>query len=182
MSNSPSKIPSYLSLDAKSPWHIGALQSIAVDTMTLPSRLRSPNGLHSTLQALEETINNTGKRRIAKLALSVADPDILSDKAASQEEKSSTSNFRLTSNTNGDNEEEKMTNFDIDVFTKDYRVPGPKPRGRKEHVFGRAEASRGEWNLSANSRDPHDRFGDGPTVQKLVLMLTTQMNKMAYSS
>ncbi|KAF2641797.1 tubulin nucleotide-binding domain-like protein [Massarina eburnea CBS 473.64] len=165
MSNKPTNIPSYLSIDQNSPWHIGALQSIAVESMSISSRLRSSNGRRGTLQDLEEAFNSTGKRRIAKLAMSIADPDVLSEKASekiAQAEKVGSIGSHRTS----DAGEEALSTFDLDVFTKDYRI-GTAKAGRKEHVFGRAEMARGDWNL-ANGQDPHDRLSEGPTVQRYV--------------
>jgi hypothetical protein len=140
------------------------MQSIAMESMTIPSRLRSSRG---TLQDLEETVNSTGKRRIAKLEMSVADPDVLSEKSSDRNdgaEKVSSSISRHDSEEN----DEHMTNFDMEFFTKDYRVANAR-RHKKEHIFGRAEISRGEWNLSEDGgqiRDPHDRFNKGPALQR----------------
>jgi hypothetical protein len=80
ISNTPTKLPSYLAMQASSPWQVSALQAIALESMTLSSRLRSSTGGRGTLQDLEDTINSTGKRRIAKFEMSVADPDVLSEK------------------------------------------------------------------------------------------------------
>jgi hypothetical protein len=167
MSNSPAKLPNYLSLDTASPWHIAALQVIGVESMTISSRLRASLGGRGTLQDLENTINSTGKRRIAKLELSAADPDVLSDKALDEAEKAEKVGSMTSRQTSeGD---DRLSNFDIDTFTRDYRTATRK--GKKEHVFGRAEASRGEWALSQdNERDPHDRFNSGPAVQRYVLL------------
>jgi hypothetical protein len=65
-------------------------------------------------------------------------------------------------------DDEELNKFDIDAFTRDYRV-ATRP-GKKEHVFGRAEVSRGDWNFSdeSESRDPHDRFNQGPSMQRYV--------------
>src|SRR4051794_23077848 len=82
MSNIPAKLPSYLSIDTSSPWHIGALQAIGIESMTISSRLRTSAGGRGTLQDLEDTINSTGKRRIAKFGMSVADPNVLSENAS----------------------------------------------------------------------------------------------------
>ncbi|KAH7080898.1 protein DML1 [Paraphoma chrysanthemicola] len=165
ISNTPSRLPSYLSLDPTSPWHVGALQAIGVESMTISSRLRTSVGGRGTLQDLEDTINSTGKRRIAKLELSIADPEVLSDNAAkeaSQAEKSGSMTSQHTSE--GDN---GLGSFDIDVFTRDYRVLARRP-GRKEHIFGRAESSRGNWDIAEDGggRDPHDRFDQGPALQR----------------
>lgn len=165
MSNSPTKLPGYLSLDTTSSWHIAALQVLGLESMTISSRLRASLGGRGTLQDLENTINSTGKRRIAKLEMSFADPDVLADKAsdkAEQAEKVGSMTSRQTSE--GD---DRLSNFDIDTFSRDYRTATRK--GKTEHVFGRAEASRGEWALHQdNERDPHDRFDSGPALQRYV--------------
>lgn len=164
ISNMPIKPPSYLSLTGTSPWHVGALQAVALESMTISSRLRSAIGGRGTLQDLEATFNSTGKRRVAKLELSVADPDVLSEKASAQiaqAEKTGSTTSHQTSD-----HDEQLTSFDIDTFTKDYRIGTSRP-SKRNHIFGRAEAARGDWNL-AEDRDPHDRFGDGPALQRYV--------------
>jgi hypothetical protein len=164
MSNNPVKLPSYLSLDSTSPWHIGAMQSIAMESMTIPSRLRSSR---ETLQGLEETVNSTGKRRIAKLEMSVADPDVLSEKSSDHIDRAEKVGSLILPQ---DSEEinDRMTSFDMEFFTKDYRVANTR-RHKKEHIFGRAETSRGDWNVSEDGgkiSDPHDRFSKGPALQR----------------
>lgn len=166
MSNRPAKIPDYLSLDPTSAWHVSALQAIGVESMTLSSRLRTSNGRDGTLQDIEDTINSTGKRRIAKFEMSVADPDILSEKTAEEmarAEKVGSADSRRMSEA-----EVHLGSFDFDAFTRDYRVASHKS-GRREHIFARAEACRGAWNLSDDAgHNPRDRFGDGPGLQRYV--------------
>jgi hypothetical protein len=165
MSNTPAKLPGYLSLEATSPWHVAALQVVGIESMTISSRLRTSLGGRGTLQDLENTINSTGKRRIAKFEMSVADPDVLSEKAldeAEHAEKVGSTTSRQTSESDN-----PLVSFDIDAFTRDYRTASR--RSKKEHVFGRAEAYRGDWTLSEDSeRDPHDRFHQGPAIQRCV--------------
>jgi hypothetical protein len=134
----------------------------------MSSRLRTSVGGRGTLQDVEDTINSTGKRRIAKFEMSIADPEVLSDNAskeATQAEKAGSMTSQHTSE--GD---DGLGSFDIDVFTRDYRVLARRP-GRKEHIFGRAETSRGNWDLSEDDggRDPHDRFNQGPALQRYVV-------------
>jgi hypothetical protein len=164
ISNIPAKLPSYLSIDATSLWHVSALLAIGIESMTLSSRLRTSVGGRGTLQDLEDTINSTGKRRIAKFEMSIADPDVLSDNISrdtTQVEKSGSMTPQHASE--GD---DQLNGFDIDTFTRDYRVAS-KSR-KKEHIFGRAEFSRGDWDLSedGDAHDPHDRFNRGPAVQR----------------
>lgn len=164
MSNLPAKVPSYLSLDPTSAWHVSALQAIGLESMTLSSRLKYSDGRHGTLQDIEDTINSTGKRRIAKFGMSIVDPDILSEKSAeglTRAEKAGSTTARRMSN-DGD----KLSTFDIDTFSKDYKLVSSKS-SKEEHIFARAEAYRGAWSLSGNAgRDPRDRYRDGPGVRK----------------
>ncbi|KAH7406869.1 tubulin domain-containing protein [Phaeosphaeria sp. MPI-PUGE-AT-0046c] len=166
ISNRPAITPSYLTTDLTSPWHVSALQVIGLESMTISSRLRTTMNGRGTLQDLEDTINSTGKRRIAKLELSIADPEVLLDgasKANHQAEKSGSMTPRSTIKTDSD---DKLGNFDIDLFTRDYRVNSKA--GKKEHIFGRAEVSRGGWSLPQDeeANDPHDRFNNGPALQR----------------
>ena len=177
MSNSPLKSPSYLSLDQTSPWHISAVQAVALETMTIPSRLKVNVGSRGTLQDIEDSFNSTGKRRIAKLEMSVADPEVLAEKAderIAQAEKVGSMPSRQTSEGNDDG----LTAFDIDTFTRDYRAASTRAK-KKEHIFGRAESSRGEWNLceSGEGRDPHDGFDQGPAVQRYVTFRSTRRQR-----
>ncbi|KAH8731653.1 tubulin domain-containing protein [Phaeosphaeriaceae sp. PMI808] len=164
ISSHPTTQPSYLSLDPTSPWHVGALQVIGVESMTLSSRLRTCIGGRGTLRDLEDTINSTGKRRIAKFEMSIADPEVLSDNVPKATEKIEKTNSMTPQQTREDSTH--LSGFDIDVFSRDYRVSSKS--GKKEHIFGRAEVSRGDWNLSQNGdmRDPHDRFDQGPSLQR----------------
>ncbi|KAJ4325232.1 mtDNA inheritance, partitioning of the mitochondrial organelle [Neodidymelliopsis sp. IMI 364377] len=169
VSNRPAKVASYLSYDPTSPWHVSALQAIGIESMTMSSRLRTSNGRHGTLQDIEDTVNSTGKRRIAKFEMSVADPDILAKKsseAIAKAEKAGSAASRHESDS-----EAQLSSFDVDVFSKDYRLASRKA-DKKEHIFARAEACRGAWNLSDDAvRDPRDKFGDGPGVQRYIAPL-----------
>jgi hypothetical protein len=167
MSNTPAKVPSYLQMDSRSPWHIGALQSVALESMTMSSRLRSSDWRRGTLSDLEETINSTSKRKIAKLEMSIADPDVLSEKAS--EQIAQAEKVGATISLQDGEAGEELANFDIDAFTRDYRIAS-RNKSRKEHVFGRVESTRGDWNLSSNGEihKPHDRFSEGPAVQRCV--------------
>jgi hypothetical protein len=170
MSNKPAKVPGYLSLDSTSAWHISALQVAGLESMTMSSRLRANGGRQGALRDLEDTINSTGKRRIAKFEMSVADPDVLSDKlaekTANRADASKKGRTLVAQDTSED--DTQLGTFDIDFFSKDYKIGSFKP-GKDEHIFGRVEASRGDWDMSnAGGRDPRDRFGTGPTVQRYV--------------
>jgi hypothetical protein len=64
-----------------------------------------------------------------------------------------------------------LTEFDIDLFTKNYGIGGVVQK-KRDHVFGRIEANRGEWSLpTIEGMEPHNRFNQGPVVQRYVVML-----------
>lgn len=162
ISNTPIKTPSYVTLDSTSAWQVSALQAMAVESMTLSSRLRSGIGGRGSLQDLEETFNSTGKRRIAKLEMTVADASALSEKARAEGEQGE----KLKTKRQASEAHDGVTQFDIDAFTKDYRV-GRRRAMKREHVFGRAEAVRGDWNVNrAAEGGDTGRLGDEPVVQR----------------
>ena len=70
MSHLPRKTPSYLSMDPHSSWCTTALQLIAYDTLTLPTRLRSSSTQQtSTLEDLSITITPEPNQPIAELEM-----------------------------------------------------------------------------------------------------------------
>lgn len=166
MSNIPTKLPSYLSMHADSRWHVSALQVIGIESMTILSRLRASSSGHGTLQHLEDTINSTGKRRIAKFEMSIADPDVLSENNIKDNSPAVKAGAMVTrQDSEGD---EQLSTFDLDMFTSNYRAN--LNTSKREIFFGRAEVSRGDWNFADDmeGRDPHDGFDHGPTLQRYI--------------
>src|SRR5450755_845377 len=71
ISDPPTRIPPYVSLDRQSEWQTTALLLTAIETMTLPSRLRLIQGKHGSLDALETVLNVNGNQKIFKLKSSI---------------------------------------------------------------------------------------------------------------
>jgi hypothetical protein len=71
LSSPPTSIPGYIRLDASSEWSKSSLLCTAVETVTLPSRLREGNGRTSSLADLESALNRTGSRTLFELKASV---------------------------------------------------------------------------------------------------------------
>ncbi|KAF2222480.1 tubulin domain-containing protein [Elsinoe ampelina] len=66
-------IPSYItSFLPSSKWHTSALQLTALESVTLPSRLRLDNSSRTSLTDIEALLSNSGKRRMAQLSLSLS--------------------------------------------------------------------------------------------------------------
>ena len=63
-------LPRDISLDLSSPWHTSALLATALETATLPSRLRNVANRDS-LGTMSELLNSMGKQSIASLHMSI---------------------------------------------------------------------------------------------------------------
>ena len=69
----PASIPPYITaFDPVARWHTSALQSTAIETLSLPSRLRSPR---TSLDDFVSVLSPNGLNPIAHLSLSVSRPD-----------------------------------------------------------------------------------------------------------
>lgn len=164
MAQRPVNGPGYLRMDGSSPWHVAALQCVASESLTIPSRLRASQPGRASLQQLEETMNQTGKRRIAKLELSISDPNALDDELGNGPNNTAP---RTLDSDEQNVHSGQITAFDIDIFTHDYRLS--RIERKKDHVFGRVETKRGaRYRTEAMEVDPRSRFDDGPTVQRYV--------------
>ena len=167
LSSRPVKLPDYLSMDATSPWHVAAMQVVGLESFTISSRLRASAGERVGLAGLEDALNSTGKRRLAKFQMSIADPEVLSDKALDENVSAEKSGSIVSPRPSEETEE--LTSFDMDLFTRDYGGH-TKRLGKKEHVFGRVEVERGDWTISDENEEqnPRGRLGYGPILQRYV--------------
>ncbi|KAL8733133.1 MAG: hypothetical protein Q9166_002325 [cf. Caloplaca sp. 2 TL-2023] len=72
----PSYLPPYMRLEQSSQWHVSGLLSMAVESLTLPSR-QKPGGLRrGLLSDFEAALNANGNQRIAELQCSVIEPSV----------------------------------------------------------------------------------------------------------
>ncbi|GME48459.1 tubulin nucleotide-binding domain-like protein [Neofusicoccum parvum] len=155
----PTALPPYLqTLDPASRWHTSALQATALESATLPTRLRAAI---SPLAHLEAVINANGTRRIAAAHLSVADPAALAQTLAArmEDEKNQTGNEEAE-------ELDRDNAFDVALSRL-----GPAPRKpARDALFGRVECLRGGWEAGARvealNRRARDRWAGGPVVER----------------
>lgn len=159
LSNIPSKRPQYLHYEASSPWHTSALQATMLESMTLPTRLRSSDAQRTSLLALEEVFNKTSKRKIARAAFSIG------------KVKSSNVDFHMNgASTNGVNTQDYSEDLphidDIDLF---HPNQGSTQSMQQDHLFGRADSVRSSpTDLTDDRREPrrNDRLGEEPSIKK----------------
>ena len=152
MTNSPSTLPSYITMDSSSPWYTSALQATAFESMTLPARLRAQAGGRTTLANMEVSFNNHGhgNRKIAHLGMSVADPRHLAERGGIHDSQ------------------------DVYVGFLPSSPQGPQRLGSTVHLFGSTEALRGPWRQAQGVEQPHietrELFESGPTIHRSVLL------------
>jgi hypothetical protein len=157
-------LPHYVSVDRKSLWHVSALFSTALESMTLPSRLRAQNGLRQSLDETAGALNVNGNQNIAKLQMSICfEPTSQlqlngDDRPGRLEVRGQSRDPRVPSqNGLGDDldiVEETPAALDMDFFPSD---DPNQARGRRVtkrlHIFGEAENFRGDKDLSGTNVD-----------------------------
>lgn len=164
----PSKVlPGYVMLDSRSQWHISGLLSTALESMTIPSRLKAKR---ETLDQLGSALNVNGNQNIAKLRMSIDQnaplhpnhqPGTLEATVESRDARVSSRGRSVESNPVP--EEDDLSVFDIDFFPLE-SVDHSLRRNRtfkKAHVFGQAESYRGydnPFDLETSEKDEgHER-------------------------
>lgn len=168
LTTSPSRLPSYLSLYPASKWHTSALQALALESLTLATRLRSTIPGRASLDEYETVLSNDSTRKIATAHFSAQDPAIL-DSASKSAEKSDS---RIHNNhTNGSAQDSETASLELDVDLQPDTLPSAARRqagARKNHVFSRVESLRGKWRAAVEIEDlnlaSRDRYAHGPRV------------------
>ncbi|KAI9820544.1 MAG: mtDNA inheritance, partitioning of the mitochondrial organelle [Thelocarpon impressellum] len=135
----PSIVPADVDLDPGSEWSTSALLSSAIETMTLPSRLRAVDGARVTLDEMELALNTNGKQRIARLRFSPC-----ADQARPE-------SYGRGMMEGGSHEATAgLSTLDIDLFP-DLDLRERKPE--RQHTFGQVEVVRGERERPAEDED-----------------------------
>lgn len=176
----PTRLPQYLKLDRGSQWHTSALLSMAMESMTLPSRLRPNQSKRGLLGDIESTLNVNGKQRIASLQCSLLDHTQSHGRDAasiqgSNDQRVPGSNTRTL--LGEDNLQEANANFDMDLS-------GGEPTSSaktssydraKEHTFARAETIREATRQDPEADSDEDRLSrkrrrlaGAPIIERLV--------------
>lgn len=161
----PSKpLPSYVSIDSHSPWHVSALFSTAMESMTLPSRLRNNNGKRESLDDLAASLNVNGNQNIAKLQMSIENEpqENGDDRTGRLDLPSMGRDIRIPSQNGRQYDEEetelKVLSLDMDFFPSEETTPMRGRRSNKKtHTFGQVELFRN--NKDAEDQDENDFDG-----------------------
>ncbi len=148
------QLPSYIRLDPSSQWHLSALLSMAVETMTLPSRRRLDYDRRG-LDILESCLNVTGNQQIAGLQCSVSQPSAVEPQHDPADHRIDHRRFPASSIGGRGLDEDSRILRDVSY---DMNFLGATGQGSRERIFGCVESLRGHSPLG----EPTD--GDDASV------------------
>lgn len=134
-------LPPYVHLDRSSQWHLSALLSMAVETMTLPSRERLRDE-HIGLDVLESCLNVTGNQRIAGLQCSIRHRSTMEPHDQLPENTAKDGRLPASSINGWEMGQDLTTSSDVGL-DMDLSGVGGGDLPKSEHVFGRVESLRG---------------------------------------
>ena len=139
-------LPQYVHIDRSSQWHISGLLSMALESMTLPSRLRLDAPKRGLLRELEVELNVNGNQKIAQLQSSVANPDTM---FSGPNHIKGSGDKRVPSNIDHvllgeDNLIMASPKLDMDLSCDQIKSP-PFSDHASDHTFGSVETLRGPF-------------------------------------
>ena len=139
---------------------MSALLSTAVESMTLPSRLKARSRTLQRLDQFENALNINGSQNIAKLRMSIKHKLVANDRDQSTGQ-GIREDTRLRSQQRNSFEsrsaDEDLTVLDMDFFSVD-EPQQSRARGaiKKTHVFGQAENYRGDEQPKDQAAEDED--------------------------
>lgn len=133
------QLPPYVHLERSSQWHLSALLSMAVETMTLPTRGRLDGERHG-LDVLESSLNVTGNQRIARLQCNISHRSIMEPRDELPESSVNDSRRPASSIDDWRFREDLSTSSDT---SQDMDFSGAGGKGSRNRIFGRVESLRG---------------------------------------
>ena len=158
----PQSLPSYVTLDDQSRWHTSALQAAAIESITLPSRLRNSQSARATFDTCEATLGGDSKRHLAACAFSVHDHEPAGDGARIHEHVDLRMADGVDSDLANGHSSQNEEKLDIDIFPNFARSHanegGHSNRTRRSHVFGRVQVRRSNQTSEPSSPDQDNPY------------------------
>lgn len=146
LNTTPSSLPHYVNLQSQSDWITSALLCSAVESVTLPTRLRGGTRRQASLSLLEDALNTNGGQKLLELQLSGANGDEVVSNGLS--------NGIATGGGFDEHESEgpSLPNLDVSFLPRTERAHG------KVHVFAQAEVQRSPQQRTALEVDIEERM------------------------
>ncbi|KAK9419222.1 putative Protein dml-1 [Seiridium unicorne] len=166
----PSRLPSSVSLNRSSPWHVSALFNAAIESTSLYTRLKTTDHVNSTsLGNVTDLLNVFGKQTIANLQMSFMEPPKPSQNGANGALHLPNGRGELYDQLNALDYEEQsdsgspseLTSLDVDLSSLEEGITSSAglQGGRKQHLFSQLSTARGEDALKGFDEDePTDEY------------------------
>ena len=165
------KLPQYVLFDRNSQWHSSALLSVALESVTLPTRLRRGVGKRWFLDDIEAALNVNGNQRMAQLQCSILDPE---DAALVSAISYGSIDDRAPSGNNNMLDREHELRFAESRFDMDFTCDNTRSASRLatqhnvwDHVFSAIESSRTKVETAKDEEMDEDNANDVRKLRRL---------------
>ncbi|KAI0127715.1 tubulin nucleotide-binding domain-like protein [Xylariales sp. AK1849] len=160
----PQRLPSTISMDRSSPWHISALFSAVLESTSLYTRMKTTDRINSTtLGNVTDLLDVFGKQTIANLQMSPVAPAKPAQNGSNGSMQVPTGRGELYDRINELNHEDQsdfdpqsgVTTLDVDFSSLEENVSssaGSRHR-RKPHLFSQFSTARGDEAMKAFSQE-----------------------------
>ncbi|KAF6218074.1 hypothetical protein HO133_006486 [Letharia lupina] len=142
----PTQLPQYVHFDRTSQWHTSALLSAALESITLPTRLRHDTQKRGFLDNLEGALNVHGNHRIAQLRCSMLDPEtaplVIATTHGTTDDRAPSANNGTLVEEDGLKLAEPRLDMDLSCCNARSTSPFATQHDVSDHVFGVVETTR----------------------------------------
>ena len=165
------KLPQYVFFDRNSQWHSSALLSVALESVTLPTRLRRGVRKRWFLDDLEAALNVNGNQRIAQLQCSILDPK---DAPLVSAISYGSTDDRASSGNNNILDKEDGLRFAESKFDMDFTFGNTRSTSRiatqhnvSDHIFSTIETTRTKVETAKDEEMDEDNATDARKLRRL---------------
>ena len=160
----PTKLPQYVQLKHDSQWHTSAMLSTALESMTLPSRLKPAYSRRGFLRDMEAALNVNGNQRIVQLQCSILDPKTESTQSSQIRGSGDHRAPKSLQHSMLEEDDVENTNVNLDIDLSGGDIVSSTVNGLRvsDHVFGALDCLRGrpaEQKHDENWMDEEDDIG-----------------------
>lgn len=176
----PTQLPQYVHLDPNSQWHTSALLSAALESITLPTRLRHDPEKRGFVDDLETALNVNGNQRIAQLQCSLLGPEnappLIGIPRGSTDDRATSGNNTLLVEEDGLKLAEPKLDMDLSHCNARSASPFATQHDRSDHFFGAVESVRTKIEAARDEEKDEEitygrkrrRFAGLPVIKRFV--------------
>lgn len=175
----PTQLPQYVHIDRNSQWHTSALLSAALETITLPTRLKQDTRKRGLVGNLGAALNVNGNQRIAQLQCSILDPNNspLITTHGSTDDRTPLGSNRILVEDDGHKLADPRLDMNFSWSNARSTSPLVTQRDKSDHVFGAVETTRTKIGTAKDEETDKDeinyarkrrRYSGLPVIERFV--------------